>query len=348
MTQMTSILVETADRIFQKAEPWPAGGFDAPLWSATEQAGLDRLLLPETLGGGGDAYVDAAAIAIASGKHAAAIPLIETMVANWCLARAGLDVPEGPKALLISHADGAATPFSDDRSCMSWRAGTEVAWSEAARASVILALHEDVLSVVRVDAPVPGARRETLAGEPVTLADGAPVNLGNNAIARWPHASDEPLALLALLKAAAIVGAAETLVACAIEYANMRVQFGRPIAAFQMIQQMIARMASEAAAAAAAVQYAAHTFDSQSGIFAAAVAKGRASEAAGQVAAAAHHVHGAIGFTEEHSLHRYSRRLWSWREEAGNETYWNAKLGSAAFQAGGDKLWAGMVNGLSL
>jgi acyl-CoA dehydrogenase len=343
MTQLTSILVETADRIFQKAEPWPADGFDAPLWRATEQAGLDRLLLPETMGGGGDAYAEAAAIAIVSGKRAASIPLIETMVANWSLARVGLDVPDGPKALLIA---GAEAPFSLVKGSLAWSAGTEIAWAPPACATVIISLHDNALSVIRIDASLAGTHLETLAGEPVTVPNGTAISLGKGAIARWSSASDEPLALLALLKAAAIVGAADTLVASAIEYANMRTQFGRPIAAFQMIQQTIARMASEAAAAAAAVQHAARTFGSRNGVSAAAIAKGRASEAAGQVAAAAHHVHGAIGFTHEHGLHRYSRRLWTWREAAGNETYWYGRLGSAAFRDGGGRLWAGMVDGL--
>jgi hypothetical protein len=41
----------------------------------------------------------------------------------------------------------------------------------------------------------------------------------------------------------------------------------------------------------------------------------------------AHQVHGAIGFTEEHLLHYSTRRLWSWREEFGNENQWAGKLG---------------------
>ena len=42
-------------------------------------------------------------------------------------------------------------------------------------------------------------------------------------------------------------------------------------------------------------------------------------EAAGIGAAIAHQMHGAIGFTQEHQLHYLTRRLWSWRDEFGNE-----------------------------
>ena len=53
----------------------------------------------------------------------------------------------------------------------------------------------------------------------------------------------------------------------------------------------------------------------------------RVGEAAGTGAAIAHQVHGAMGFTYEHSLHHATRRLWAWREEFGNEAVWATRLG---------------------
>jgi alkylation response protein AidB-like acyl-CoA dehydrogenase len=70
-----------------------------------------------------------------------------------------------------------------------------------------------------------------------------------------------------------------------------------------------------------------------------AAAKIRAGEAAGAVAEIAHQVHGAIGFTEEHSLHYLTRRLWSWRDEFGHEGFWAAELGRRVAEAGPDQLW---------
>ncbi|PPR59763.1 MAG: hypothetical protein CFH10_01784, partial [Alphaproteobacteria bacterium MarineAlpha4_Bin2] len=57
-------------------------------------------------------------------------------------------------------------------------------------------------------------------------------------------------------------------------------------------------------------------------------------------AAIAHQVHGAIGFTMEHILQRYSRRVWSWRDEFGSESTWAVRLGAAMAAKGGDELWA--------
>jgi len=51
-------------------------------------------------------------------------------------------------------------------------------------------------------------------------------------------------------------------------------------------------------------------------------------------------VHGAIGFTHEHSLHRLTRRLWSWRDEFGNESPWSRQLGREVMSAGSDAFWA--------
>jgi acyl-CoA dehydrogenase len=70
-----------------------------------------------------------------------------------------------------------------------------------------------------------------------------------------------------------------------------------------------------------------------------AVAKARVGEAAGKGAEIAHQVHGAMGFTREHNLHYCTRRLWSWRDEFGNETLWQARLGREVARQGADALW---------
>jgi hypothetical protein len=57
-------------------------------------------------------------------------------------------------------------------------------------------------------------------------------------------------------------------------------------------------------------------------------AKIRSAEAAQEGAAIAHQVHGAIGFTSEHILHRYTLRMLAWRDDFGNESHWAAALGN--------------------
>ena len=123
------------------------------------------------------------------------------------------------------------------------------------------------------------------------------------------------------MRAGQISGALNHALAESIDYGNTRVQFGRPIGKFQAIQHLVAEQAGEAAAAKAAVQLALRAMDDAPSWQAAAVAKIRAGLAVEPVSAVAHAVHGAIGVTEEHMLHHTTRRLWQWRDEAGDDRH---------------------------
>jgi acyl-CoA dehydrogenase len=116
------------------------------------------------------------------------------------------------------------------------------------------------------------------------------------------------------------------------------VQFGRPIGNFQVIQHNIAVIAGHVVAGTAAADLAAESFGAADPL-PVAIAKVRCGEAAGAVASSAHQIHGALGFTAEHALHRYSKRLWAWRDECGPEAYWSEIIGNAALQAGSEGLW---------
>ena len=71
----------------------------------------------------------------------------------------------------------------------------------------------------------------------------------------------------------------------------------------------------------------------------AAAAKIRCAEAAEKGGAIAHQVHGAIGFTKEHILHRFSLRALAWRDDFGSESYWAVELGKMVANRGADELW---------
>ncbi|MFI5015656.1 MAG: acyl-CoA dehydrogenase family protein, partial [Hyphomicrobiales bacterium] len=131
--------------------------------------------------------------------------------------------------------------------------------------------------------------------------------------------------------------------ALSVQYAQTRVQFGRPIGKFQAIQQNLAVLAGQSAAAMAAADMAAQALDRGLAPLPVGAAKARAGEAASIAAGLAHQAHGAIGFTEEYELHHVTRRLWSWRDEFGNEAEWNAIVGRAALAAGPDGLWPALT-----
>jgi acyl-CoA dehydrogenase len=155
---------------------------------------------------------------------------------------------------------------------------------------------------------------------------------------------DRLLAMGAAARAVQMSGALEAVLERTAAYAAERVAFGRPIAKFQAVQHALARLASETAAALAAAGSAADALDGgqaceQAVLLEVASAKIRAGEAAGAGAAIAHQVHGAIGFSAEHVLHRYTQRLWAWRDDFGGEAEWAARLGRLLAARGAGALW---------
>ncbi len=148
----------------------------------------------------------------------------------------------------------------------------------------------------------------------------------------------------AAIRTVQIAGALGRILPLCIGYVQTRVQFGRPIGKFQAIQQSMAILAGQCAAAGAAADMAAEALAGTLDPVVIGAAKARAGEAASVAAGLAHQVHGAIGFTQEYELHPLTRRLWSWRDEFGNEAEWNAVVGRAALAAGADGLWPAIAN----
>jgi len=148
----------------------------------------------------------------------------------------------------------------------------------------------------------------------------------------------------ATVRSVQIAGALETILALCVAYANERVAFERKIGKFQAIQQNLARLAGETAAALTAAGSAAdaiaQTDEIDDAVFLeVASAKIRCAEAAAEGAAIAHQVFGAIGFTQEHVLHRFTLRMLAWRDDFGNESLWAAKLGKDIAKRGAGEFW---------
>ncbi len=150
-----------------------------------------------------------------------------------------------------------------------------------------------------------------------------------------PAGFDRLLPLGALVRAAQMAGALETVLELTVSYAGTRQQFDQPLDRFQAVQQQLALLAGEVSAARAAVDLAA----AEPSEINCAAAKIRCGESATAATAIAHQVHGAIGVTHEHRLQQYTRRLWSWRDECGTEAEWAIWLGSRLAESGADAWW---------
>jgi len=348
-----NIIVDTATRIFADlCEPATInaaeeGRWPEELWNALEESGLPLTWVPDTLGGAGAEISDGFAVLRVAGRFAAPVPLAETLMAGWLLAQAGVEVPAGPMTLAPIYEDGNIVIDGDGR--LRGRA-RDVPFARSASHIAVLASRNGAPVVALVQAAgLAIAQSTSLAGEPrdTVSFDGAVAQK------TAPAPDLDPAAVVRLgaaVRAQQMAGALEHILDQSVQYSLDRVQFGRPIAKFQAVQHNLAQLAGETAAAGAAADAASEAI-AQNGISGPivtaeiAVAKVRVGEAASTGAAIAHQVHGAIGFTREYSLHHATRRLWAWREEFGNETFWAMRLGRMVAAAGADALWPTITAG---
>jgi alkylation response protein AidB-like acyl-CoA dehydrogenase len=113
-----------------------------------------------------------------------------------------------------------------------------------------------------------------------------------------------------VLQAAELVGLADAALEIAVEYAKMRVAFGRAIGSFQAIQHKCADMLSDCEAARYLTYEAACLVNAGDGAAPpVAMAKAFAATAARRVTKEAHQILAGVGFTLEHRLPYYYRRV---------------------------------------
>jgi len=339
------MLVDTAQRLFSdlctadvhaRSE---AGEWIPALWSALEGVGLVDAARSSHRGGAGADLGDVLAVIREAGAASLPAPLAETMIAELLLAAAGL--PSRPGALAIGPVV-ASDELSLKRRGRAWTLSGvlhRVPWGRWARSLVVIARAGKGWGTAIVDAPKVDRHGRNFAHEPRDDFRFDGVRIDTELVALADHRPDSLRLYGALFRLAAMTGALDRLLAMTVEYAVQRVQFGRPIAKFQAVQQQIAVLASQVGAASAATDATIEALQHGSAHFEIAAAKLRVGEAAGIAVAIAHQVHGAMGFTREHALHRSTRRLWSWRDEFGSENEWAEWLGEVVAALGSKELW---------
>jgi acyl-CoA dehydrogenase len=343
-----NIVAATAERIFadladaQTINRDKKGAWKAPLWQALAEAGLPLSWVSEDCGGSGATLAEGFGVLSAAGRFAVGVPLTETMLAGWLLSQAKIACPEGemtvapagPKDRITVNADGTLSgrargvPFGREA-----RHIAVLAHDTGGKASIALASAANCR--IESSLNLGGDSNDTVTFDRVT-----PV-----AIKPAPEGFDLTSLLLmgAVVRSLQIAGSLETMLEISVRYSNERVAFEKKISKFQAVQHNLAKLAGESAAALAAATSAADAFATgatpDATFLEAASAKIRCSEAAEKAAAIAHQVHGAIGFTIEHILHRYSLRALAWRDDFGSESFWAVELGQRVAAGGADELW---------
>ncbi|MEZ5855917.1 MAG: acyl-CoA dehydrogenase family protein [Hyphomicrobiaceae bacterium] len=353
MSENDSIVAETAARIFTDlADPQTINAakdaaWKAPLWSALEESGLTLAWVPDTLGGAGAGVGDGFEVILVAGKFAAPVPIAETLLAGWLLSQAGISSPAGMMTLAPMRR-GDRIALNDDGTLTGRARG--VAYAGDAAHVAVLAHGGKGAAVALVETKAARiAERRGIAGDTVyelTFENTKPV-----LVADTPAGLDQQAVMLmgAAVRSLATAGALSEILDISVKYAGERVAFEKTISKFQAVQHNLARLAGESAAANAAATSAADAIAQEEGRPAAltspgiylevAAARIRSAEAATEGSGIAHQVHGAIGYTKEHILHRFTRALLTWRDDFGNESQWAVELGSKVAAAGADDLW---------
>ncbi|MEQ1879877.1 MAG: acyl-CoA dehydrogenase family protein [Burkholderiales bacterium] len=280
----------------------------APLWRQLEDAGFADALVPEDAGGAGLGLAEIYPVLELCGQYAMPLPLGDTLVARALLARQGVARPVGSIALAPN-----ATLTSQGMQAGHVHHGAVADW--------VLAQRDKECRLL-----------------PGSAADRAPSVFCLDAVLGWPLAVWEAAPrinpevdlriLQACVLAAQLAGALLAVFDRTLQYANERIQFGKPIGKLQAIQHQLSVISEHAFAARMAARIGCHCADLLPQRLRVAVAKARTGEAAVEVAALAHAIHGAIGFTAEFDLQLYTRRLHAWRHAAGSESFWHDVVGA--------------------
>ncbi len=316
----------SADRV-RAAEPL---GFDPALWKKLAETGVLGMRVPASLGGGEAGLLDACLVAAEAGRRLASAPVLEAMVAARLLAACGDEGAAGWTRRLV------------DGSCVVTLALRD------------LASHPEQL--------VPGAAVADAVvgsdgGELVLLVTGegdraaSPSNLGTCPLAALPEAGAERIVLATgdaarrlhgsaveewkLLMAAALAGLAREALEIGGRYASERIQFGRPIGAFQGIAHPLADSALDTEGARLLVWKAIWAIATRRPEAGALVSMSFAWSAhvAAQAAARALHTHGGYGLSLEYDVQLHQRRAKAWPLVLGDP---QEELVAAA-----DRLWCG-------
>ncbi|WP_131744889.1 acyl-CoA dehydrogenase family protein [Frankia sp. Cppng1_Ct_nod] len=328
-------------------------GYDPGVWAKLAgELGLTGLAIPEEHGGAGYGFVEVGIVLEEAGRALLCAPYFSTVVlATTTLVASGDDAAQKDYLPGIASGDTRATlAFTEEsgrwdadgitlpatRHGNEWRltgAKTYVLDGHTADLILVAARTDAGISLFAVPSDAPGLTRTALPTMDLTRKqarldfDGTPARLVGGD-------GDGEVTLSRVLDTAAVglaaeqVGGAQRVLEMSVEYAKIRVQFGRPIGSFQAIKHKCADMLLDVESAKSAAYY---------GLWAAAegndelpvvasVAKSYCSDAFFHCAAENIQVHGGIGFTWEHPAHLYFKRAKTSQLLFGDPAYHREQL----------------------
>ena len=303
-------------------------GITPAMWRQIVDLGWTGLLVPEAQGGLGLGVIDAVVVQEEMGRAVFPGPYFSSAIAATLAARTlGLDaLLEGlasgsMRGTIALDESGHGDPLERIHVRASGRGsrfrieGVKPMVMDGAFADWVLvpARTRDGLQTFLVESPAPYAQatpalditrkfaqlefdntRATLVGPP-----------GDQA-ALWRRIADDA----AMLLAAELIGVSEAANSLALDYAQAREVFGKPLSKFQVTRHKAVDMLRQIEIARVNVHYAAWASEVEAPDreIAAAMAKTQAASAANYVAAECLQIHGGVGYTWENDSHVFLRR----------------------------------------
>lgn len=331
-----------------------AEGFSASLWGRVMETGWTEVLVPEDFGGLGLGLAELGPILKVAGRHLVPGPLIEHATVLPLLATAGLDLEDerldelrrGTRKLAVAGLGESVDKLP--RLTDGTLSGTamNVRYGDLADDLLVFCSDEQGLLAALIPTDrdaVAVAQRRSL--DPI--ASTADINFPGTAVAPSELLSDaaartlgdRAIALQRLLVSCELSGIAERSLEMAVSYAKEREQFGRPIGAFQAVQQLLAQAAKQSHGIDCLCRESLAAADrSESSIgHIAIVTKAGVAAPSREVVECSLQVHGGIAFTIEHEMHGYYTHALSLEALHGTTRELTKELGHGLI--GGSSSW---------
>ena len=330
-----------------------AEGYDTSVWKQMgQELGLQGLAIPEEFGGQGFTFIELGIVLEEMGRVLLCAPYFASAVlAANAILNAGTDAQKSALLPPIASGDTIATlAFTEpsgkwDAAGITLEAtpegdhyvlsGEKMFVIDGSIADLIVVVARtagttgtDGISFFTVSGNAKGLTRTALSTMDMTRKQSklefdkvVAEPLGTPG-AGWP-AFSKTLDQAAVALSNEMMGGAQKVLDMSVEYAKVRVQFGRPIGSFQAIKHKCADMLLEVESGKSAAYYAswAAAEDNDELPVVAALSKAYCSEAYFHAAAENIQIHGGIGFTWEHPAHLYFKRAKSSEIYLGDPTY---------------------------
>jgi acyl-CoA dehydrogenase len=329
MSEFARELTELIEGLAAGADE-PNEGQISPLWTQVCELGLTGVGISEDAGGSGGGIDDFMVVVRELARAGIGTPIVEASIAAYATSTAPRD---GFDTIVIGDEvrteDGAITTRFP-----------HVPYVEMANRLVIVTA-SSTLVVLLSQPSVHISQASDIAGQPCGSVDLD----GAFCVA----VSDGPAVVeitdrLALARSSALLGSAWGAYEITRRYVAEREQFGAPLIKIPAVSTTLAKMAVGIRSAQHAVDRATSLcadaesveLRRSSAISAARIAT---ADTATLVARCAHQLNGAVGVTQEYDLHRYTTRLWAWRDADTPQRTHCARLGARVRAEGETVLW---------